>query len=94
MNSADKWMDTEVDAYALPNEENMYAGTHMISNLRPATVYVAKVSSRNIYGYSNPSQVFKFATRGAGKKNRFIDSFFIACLDGDIVTFLTLGGWQ
>lgn len=64
-NSEQKWRDQEVDAYQLPNEEHMYAGTHMIANLTPATVYVARVSSRNVYGYSNPSLVFKFATRGA-----------------------------
>ena len=39
----------------------------MISRLRPATVYMARVSSQNNYGYSHPSEVFKFATRGAGK---------------------------
>jgi hypothetical protein len=66
MMSDEKWKDAEVDAYQLPNEDNSYAGTHMIINLNPATVYLAKVSSRNAYGYNTPSQAFKFATRGAG----------------------------
>ena len=37
----------------------------MIPRLRPATHYVARVSSQNTYGYSNPSQVFNFSTKGA-----------------------------
>ena len=66
MMSEANWKEAEVEAYQLPNEDNTYAGTHMIANLKPATVYLARVSSRNVYGYSNPSQYFKFATRGAG----------------------------
>ena len=38
----------------------------MIARLKPATVYMARVSSQNNYGYSHPSETFKFATRGAG----------------------------
>ena len=56
-----------VEAFDLPQEENTYTGTHMIDSLTPAAVYLAKVSSRNVYGYSAPSQAFKFATRGAGE---------------------------
>ena len=62
----EKWIEKEVEAYQLPNADNTYAGTHMITKLNPATVYLVKVSSRNVYGYSNPSDSFKFATRGAG----------------------------
>ena len=62
----EKWKETEVEAYPMPNSDNSYAGTHMITKLNPATVYLVKVSSKNVYGYSNPSQAFKFATRGAG----------------------------
>merc|ERR1711983_697086 len=61
----EKWKETEVEAYPMPNSDNSYAGTHMITKLNPATVYLVKVSSKNVYGYSNPSQAFKFATRGA-----------------------------
>jgi len=64
-NGDEKWKTSEVEAYQLPNADNTYAGTHMITKLNPATVYLVKVSSRNVYGYSNPSQPFKFATRGA-----------------------------
>ena len=55
-----------MEAFNLKGEDNIYTGTHMISSLTPATVYLAKVSSKNVYGYSAPSQAFKFATRGAG----------------------------
>ena len=56
-----------VEAFDLPQEENTYTGTHMIDSLTPAAVYLAQVSSRNVYGYSTPSETFKFATRGAGE---------------------------
>ena len=61
------WKEAEVEAFNMPQEENVYTGTHMIDSLTPAAVYVAKVSSRNVYGYSAPSKTFKFATRGAGE---------------------------
>ena len=69
------WKSMEADAYKLPQEDSTYAGTSMISKLNPATVYLARVSSRNAYGHSNPSQVFKFATRGAGKLFDYINTF-------------------
>jgi hypothetical protein len=65
MLSEKMWKSLEADAYKLPQDDSTYAGTSMISQLNPATVYLARVSSRNAYGYSNPSQAFKFATRGA-----------------------------
>ena len=49
----------------------MYTGTYTIARLRPATVYMARVSSQNNYGYSHPSEVFKFATRGAGMSYKY-----------------------
>ena len=64
--SESQWKEAEPEAFLLPNEANTYTGTYMIANLKPATVYLARVSSRNVYGYSTPSQAFKFATRGAG----------------------------
>jgi hypothetical protein len=36
--------------------------------LAPASVYMARVSSHNLYGYSEPGQIFQFATRGAGNE--------------------------
>ncbi len=62
----DTWNEEEVEAYPLPMAENIYTGTFMIQDLAPASVYMARVSSHNVYGYSEPGQVFQFATRGAG----------------------------
>ena len=62
----DTWNEEEVEAYPLPMAENIYTGTFMVQDLAPASVYMARVSSHNLYGYSEPGQVFQFATRGAG----------------------------
>jgi hypothetical protein len=64
-NSDNVWQSYEVEAFNLKGEDNIYTGTHMIDSLTPAAVYLAQVSSRNVYGYSAPSETFKFATRGA-----------------------------
>ena len=63
----DTWNEEEVEAYPLPMAENIYTGTFMVQDLAPASVYMARVSSHNLYGFSEPGQVFQFATRGAGK---------------------------
>ena len=63
----DTWNEEEVEAYPLPMAENIYTGTFMVQDLAPASVYMARVSSHNLYGYSEAGQVFQFATRGAGK---------------------------
>jgi len=59
------WKSDETTAIKLPHEENTFTGSYVIPRLRPASIYYARVSSQNTYGYSNPSQVFKFATKGA-----------------------------
>ena len=66
------WKSDEAQAYPINagEEKPMYTGTYTIARLRPATVYMARVSSQNNYGYSHPSEVFKFATRGAGKDDK------------------------
>lgn len=64
----DTWNEEEVEAYSLPNAENIYSGTFMVQDLAPASVYMARVSSHNLYGYSEPGQIFQFATRGAGNE--------------------------
>ena len=63
------WRSDEAPAYPINagEEKPRYTGTYMIARLKPATVYMARVSSQNNYGYSHPSEVFKFATRGAGR---------------------------
>ena len=65
------WRSDEAAAYPIGDpgageEKPTYTGNYMITRLKPATVYMARVSSQNSYGYSHPSQVFKFATMGAG----------------------------
>ena len=55
----------ETTAIKIPQEEKKFTGSYVIPRLRPATHYVARVSSQNTYGYSNPSQVFTFSTKGA-----------------------------
>ena len=39
---------------------------YVIPGLRPRTVYLARVSSKNAYGYNEYGAEFKFATKGAG----------------------------
>ena len=60
----------ETSAIKLPHEEKGFQGSYVIPRLRPATHYQARVSSENTYGYSNPSQVFQFATKGASPEHR------------------------
>ena len=87
--SAKEWKSVEAEAFPLPTEENTYTGTGMISHLKPATVYLARVSSRNAYGFSKPSQAFKFATRGAGKNYYTLPSscsfFFLMPIKSHII---------
>merc|ERR1711976_427618 len=59
------WKSDEATAIRLPHEEKVFTGSYVLTRLKPATVYEARISSLNKYGYSNPSKVFKFATRGA-----------------------------
>ena len=61
------WGEEDVEAYPLPNSDNIYTGTFMVQDLAPASVYMARVMSHNLYGYSEPGQVFQFATRGGGE---------------------------
>jgi len=60
-----QWQADETTAIKIPQEEKKFTGSYVIPRLRPATHYVARVSSQNTYGYSNPSQVFSFSTKGA-----------------------------
>ena len=66
------WRSDEATAYPIAPGGDLptYTGTYMIARLKPATVYMARVSSQNSYGYSHPSEVFKFATRGAGNESK------------------------
>ena len=51
---------------AVNRERNFYSGDFTIPSLRPATVYLARVASKNAYGYNEFGSEFKFATKGAG----------------------------
>ena len=59
------WAERELDA--VNRERNFYSGDFTIPSLRPATVYLARVSSKNAYGYNEFGSEFKFATKGAGQ---------------------------
>ena len=54
----------EVTAKRSPNRS--WQGTALLSHLQSATQYEAKVSSQNYFDYSEPKDVFNFATKGAG----------------------------
>ncbi len=58
---------TEVKVAPVSNGDGFYSGKHVVENLRPATRYLARVSSRNDYGYSNFGPPIRFGTKGAGK---------------------------
>ena len=59
----------------ISNGENMYTGRHTLTGLSPVTNYVARVSSRNDYGFSRPSPAsyFYFGTKGAGELLTYTD---------------------
>lgn len=60
---ASKWTSMEVTA--IRASDGLWQGTALLSHLRSATQYEAKISSRNDFGYSEPKLVFNFATKGA-----------------------------
>jgi len=47
------------------NGDNFYSAKITLKNLEPATRYLARVSSKNTYGFNKPSQPFHIATKGA-----------------------------
>jgi len=57
---ATKWTSMEVT----PSQGQEWRGTTLLSHLQSATQYQARVSSRNMFGYSQPT-TFNFATKGA-----------------------------
>lgn len=60
---------TEWKQLTIPTEHSsgpMYSKSYTIRGLQEGTVYEALVASRNRYGWSKPSSIFKFATIGAG----------------------------
>ena len=57
----------EVHVAPQVNGDHFFSGRHTLTNLSSASRYVARVASKNNYGYSKYSQPFRFATKGAGK---------------------------
>jgi len=57
---ASKWTSMEVT----PSHGDERQGTALLSHLHSATQYQARVSSKNMFGYSQPN-IFNFATKGA-----------------------------
>jgi len=41
--------------------------TYTLAGLESATVYEAIITSKNVFGWSKPSKIFKFSTVGIGK---------------------------
>lgn len=44
----------------------VYSKSYTIEDLQEGTIYEALVVSRNKFGWSKPSSIFRFATSGAG----------------------------
>ena len=89
----DDW--TEVQVVPQSNGDHYYAGRYTIDKLSPAKNYVARVASKNDYGYSKFSQAFRFGTKGAGnyKSRLFLVMhlwFFLAVLSVSFI-FWTFG---
>ena len=63
------------------NGEHFYTGKIMLKNLSKASRYVARVSSKNDYGYSKYSQPFRFGTKGAGESCLLTSLFLLNLFD-------------
>jgi len=57
------WIEVEVSPQ--DNGDNFFSGKLTLNKLEPATRYLARVSSKNDYGFNKLSQPFHFATKGA-----------------------------
>ena len=62
--SGSEWTSMEVKASKYLH--GSWQGSALLSHLRSATQYDAKVSSKNDFGYSEARNIFNFATKGAG----------------------------
>ena len=57
---------TEVTVRPVHAEKTSFVGKHVLQGLIPQTRYIARVSSKNDYGYNKP-KTFEFGTKGAGE---------------------------
>lgn len=58
----------------IPSEHSygpVYSKSYTINGLQEGTIYETLLVSRNKFGWSKPSPVFRFATTGAGNVYRF-----------------------
>jgi len=55
---------TEVTVRPVHAEKTSFVGKHVLQGLIPQTRYIARVSSKNDYGYNKP-KTFEFGTKGA-----------------------------
>ena len=58
---------TEVTVRPVHAEKTSFVGKHVLQGLIPQTRYIARVSSKNDYGYNQP-KTFEFGTKGAGER--------------------------
>ena len=61
---------TEVTVRPVHAEKTSFVGKHVLQGLIPQTRYIARVSSKNDYGYNQP-KTFEFGTKGAGERREF-----------------------
>ena len=66
------------------NGDNFYSGKHTLTGLEPATRYLARVSSKNDYGFNKFSQPFHFATKGAGKNRIYLYCHLIVFIESSL----------
>ena len=64
-----EWREVEVEPRQASIDSQgggTWEGSTRLSHLSSATQYEARVLPRNFFGYTQPQQVFNFATKGAG----------------------------
>lgn len=66
-NNTDKWIQLIIPS--TDNSGPIHTELYTLTGLEPSTVYEATVSSRNYFGWSEPSSVHRFATENLGKRN-------------------------
>ena len=64
-----------------PRGGGAWEGSALLSQLRPASQYEAKVLPENFFGLSQPEKTFNFATKGAGQCFREAFEIFFTRID-------------
>lgn len=75
----------------------LHSMVYTIKGLRENSIYEALVMSRNKYGWSKPSSILRFATKGTGNTflnklgvNWNINNIHFSDLDEEVTTFITV----